>query len=465
MKQPDEKKQRSMPNGVLILFCIILLVAVLSYLVPAGEYDKMIVNGSEVLDPTSFHYIERSPASIIDVFLSIPQGYQNAVMLLTMIIIIGGSISIFEQTGAIGGAIAASIRTLGERKKEIVIIFITTFFGLLGAFPAMLEACIPFAPICIAVALALNYDLLVGMAMPMIGAVVGWSSGVTNAYTVGIGHNMIGMTLFQGMGYRMVIFVVFITIGNVFLVRYARSISKDPSRSLVADIPIRDELRQTDMTDMPFTLRHKLIMLTLVVTITTIVIGTISFGWDMNMMSAFYIMGGIVAGCIAGFGPNRIVDVFMKGATSIFPAAFAVGVARGISILMTNSKIIDTIVYTLSVPLSKVGPAISSGLMVLVQAAINLFIPSGSGQAMATLPIMLPLGQIIGITDNVTILAFQFGDGLTNLIYPTVPVVIAYLAFTNVPFSRWFKFVWKLVLVLMICSILFTVGGQMAGWN
>jgi uncharacterized ion transporter superfamily protein YfcC len=185
----------------------------------------------------------------------------------------------------------------------------------------------------------------------------------------------------------------------------------------------------------------------------------------MNMLSAFYIIGVVIAGIIARFSPNRIVEEFVNGAAVIFPAAFAVGVARGISILMTDSKIIDTIVYYMSIPLSKVGPLISSVLMLLVQTVINFFIPSGSGQAMATLPIMLPLGQIVGIENQVTILAFQVGDGLSNLIYPTVPLLIAYLAYTGVPFSRWFKFIWKFVAVTMAISAVFTAGGVLMNWN
>lgn len=456
-------KKTLMPNGVLLLFLIIMLMAVLSYIIPAGEYSRIVVDGKAIIDPSSFHYIESTPASILDVFLAIPKGFQNAVMLLTMIMIIGGCINVFEQTGSISGAIAGTIRSLGSNRKELVVVFITTFFGLLGAFPSMLEASIPFAPICIAVSLALGYDLVLGMAMPTIGAVVGWSSGVTNPYTVGIGHEMLGIRLFTGLEYRFVIFIVLMIIANVYLVNYARGLSKGKP-SIVADIPVKESLGRSDMADLPFNTRHKLIIIVLVATIAIIVVGTINFGWNMNMMSAFYIIGAAVAGVIAGFSPNKIVDEFIKGATNLFPPAFAVGVARGISIVMGDAHIIDTVVHALSVPLSKVGPVISAALMVIVQTIINFFIPSGSGQAMATLPIMLPLGQIIGVTDQVTILAFQFGDGLSNLIYPTVPIVIGYLAFTSIPFSRWLKFIWKFVAIALVISIGFTVGGQLMGW-
>lgn len=154
-----------MLNGILLLFLIIVLVAIMSHVIPAGEYNSVMIDGKKVIDPDSFHYITSHPASIVDVFLAIPQGDQKAVMLLAMILIIGRCVSVFEQTGAIDGAIAASIRALGTKRKEAIIIFITTFFGLLGAFPAMLESCIPFAPICTAVALTLGYNLLMGIAI------------------------------------------------------------------------------------------------------------------------------------------------------------------------------------------------------------------------------------------------------------------------------------------------------------
>ena len=466
MSEKQNHASRSkMPNGVLILFTIILLAGLLSYIIPAGEFSKTLVNGKEVIDPDSFHFIASNHVSFIDLFLAIPLGLQNAIMLITMILMIGGAVNVFEQTGAIGGAIAASIRALGSKNKEWVLIVLTTFFACLGAFPAMLEAMIPFAPICIAVALTMGYDLLVGMSIPVVGAVIGWTSGVTNPYTTGIGHNMAGLPLFSGFLYRLLFFLILLFMANAFIVRYARKIEKNPSASLVADIPVDEKLKMIDVDSMPFDAKHKLIMFVFAATIATIVAGTVLLKWDMNKMSAFYIIGALIGGLIAGFGPNKIVETIIAGSTAIFPAAFAVGVARGISVLMTNSKIIDTIVYYLSLPLSQLGPVISAALMVLVQTLINFFIPSGSGQAMATLPIMLPLGHIIGVGDQVTILAFQIGDGLSNLIYPTVPLVVAYLAFTKIPFTRWFKYIYPFALQTMALGIAFTVVGVLINWQ
>jgi len=170
---------------------------------------------------------------------------------------------------------------------------------------------------------------------------------------------MAGLPLFSGLSFRLVFFIVMLIGTNWFIVTYARKIQKNPDRSLAKDIPVADKLKSVSLDGVAFSTRHKLVMLTFVATIATIVIGTISFKWDMNKMSAFYIIGSIICGLIAGFGPNKIVATFMEGCTTIFPAAFAVGVARGISVLMTDAKIIDTIVYNLSLPLSKVGPVIS----------------------------------------------------------------------------------------------------------
>ena len=465
MSEKKDKAGLSMPNGVLILFMIVVLVGLLSYIIPAGEFSKIMISGKEVIDPQSFHFIESNRVGFLDLFLAIPLGFQNAVMLITMILIIGGAVNVFEQTGAIGGAIAASIRTLGSKNKEWVLIALTTFFACLGAFPAMLEAIIPFAPICIAVALTMGYDLLVGMSIPVIGAVIGWTSGVTNPYTTGIGHNMAGLPLFSGFLYRFFFFAILLFMANAFIVRYARKITKDPSASLAADIPADENLKTIDIDTMPFDGKQKLIMFVFAATIAVIVIGTILFKWDMNKMSAFYIIGAVIGGMIAGFSPNKIVETIIAGSTAIFPAALAVGVARGISVLMTNAKIIDTIVHYLSLPLSQLGPVVSAALMVLVQTLINFFIPSGSGQAMATLPIMLPLGHIVGIGEQVTILAFQIGDGLSNLIYPTVPLVVAYLAFAKIPFSRWFKHIYPFALQTMALGIVFTIAGVLINWQ
>lgn len=463
MAEPKEKiNQSKNPEGVLVLFFIIIFVGILTWLLPSGQFGTLYEGGP--IDPESFVSGDRNPASPLEMILAIPRGFADAANLIAMILTIGGAIWLIDQTGAIKGAIAASARKLGSERKILVIVVMTLFFACLGAFPAMFEAVIPFAPIAIAVALALGYDLIVGVSMPLIGVVIGWTSGITNLWTTGIGQNMSGLPLFSGMGLRFVFWIVMLIFGIAFIVRYAKKVEKNPEKSLVADVPVDESFRSLDINTIPFNGRHKLIMLVFVITIGLVVWFSIAFEWTMIRLSAFYILAAIAAGIIAGFSPNKITQVFMAGATTIFPATFAIGIARGVSLIMSDSGIIHTIVYHLSRPLVNVAPAVSAGLMVVVQTIINFFIPSGSGQAMATLPVMLPLGQIVGLTDQVTILSFQIGDGLSNLIFPSVPILVAYLAYAKIPFGRWFKYILPLWAILFAVGVIFTAIGVVIGW-
>ncbi|MCL2532402.1 MAG: hypothetical protein FWE40_09695 [Oscillospiraceae bacterium] len=461
-------KEKKRPHGLLILFCVILFVGVLTWAIPPGEFERIPdpANPDQmVINPHVFITSERSPAGPLAVLLSIPRGFENAAGLIAMILTIGGSIWVFNSTGAISGAIAASARSLGPKRKQVVIVVMTIFFACLGAFPAMFEGVLPFAPIAIAVALMLGYDLIVGLAMPLVGVVVGWTSGVTNLWTVGIGQNMAGLPLFSGAGLRLAFWFTMLIALIIFIVRYCNKIDKDPSKSVVADIPVDESLRNFDVQAIPFQTQHKLIMLVFVVTIGLVVYLSIAEGWSMIRLSTLYISGAIVAGAIARFGPSKIIEIFMAGATAIFPATFAIGMARGISLIMADAGIVESIVFGLSRPLIGLPTIIGIWAMSIIEMIINFFIPSGSGQAMAILPIMLPLGQIVGVSDQITILSFQIGDGAASILYPSVPVLVAFLAYAKVPIGRWWRFYFPLWLILLAIGWAFLAIAVMIGWS
>ncbi|GHV79868.1 hypothetical protein AGMMS49944_16590 [Spirochaetia bacterium] len=449
-----------------MLLGLIILVGILSFFLPTGRYEKITVDGRQVVDPNSFHLVDKTPLKFLDFFDSVHQGLGAAGPLIFMILIIGGAIRLFESTGAIAGIVAAFARRFGSEKSSWVLALIFTFFACLGAFPGMLEAAIPFAPLCISIALALGYDVFVGIAVPVVGIVIGWTAGPTNPWTVGIGQSMSQLPLFSGIGYRLLILLVLWAASLAYILFYAARIKKDPSRSLAVGIDgIFDEKPKEGLENIPFTLTHKLVLLIFIATLALIIYGTIVWKWGFPQMSSLYILGGIAAGFLCRYSPNRIADTFIEGGRTIFGGVVAVGLARGITVIMEKAGVIDTIIYYLALPLKSFSAAGSATVMFIVQTIINFFIPSGSGQAMATLPIMLPLSDILQVNRQVAILAFQFGDGLSNLCYPTVAVVIAYLTYTRVPFSRWLRFILPYMVIVWILSVIFTVGGVVIGWQ
>ena len=444
---------KAFPHAYVLLFGIIAFMAIMTWIIPAGEYARVQVGGRTIVDPSSFRYIQRSPVDFFKMFVAIPKGINSASALLFMIMIIGASIQLFDSTGAIRAAVFKLLDVIGHQRKSWVIVVIMLFFGCLGAFPGMLEAAIPFAPLCIGIALALGYDVLVGISVPVISIVVGWTAGPTNPWTVGIGQSLAELPLFSGLGYRLVVFVVLMMLAIRFVLVYGERVQRDPALSVANGLDMSHLRDIQNMNAEVFTIRHGFILLTFAVTIFVVVFGAIKWGFGFFEMSAVYIIGSIVGGIIAGYGGNEIAEKLIGGGQSIFVGAIAVGLARGISVVMEEGKIIDTIVMGLARVMDILPPWLSAVGMFIMQTFVNFFIPSGSGQALVTLPIALPVADIINLKRQIAILAFQFGDGLSNLCYPTVGVVIAYLIYTKIPFNTWLKFVMPFVWKAWVAAI------------
>ncbi|MBZ2175171.1 AbgT family transporter [Schnuerera sp. xch1] len=459
-----KKKKFKFPHAFVLLFAMIILVGILTYIIPAGQYDRIQIDGRSVVDPDSFHYIKQTPVKPFEFFMAIPNGLQEASTLIFMILLIGGAIRVFDGSGAIRAAIMKLSQVVGEDKSSYILVAIMIFFTCLGAFPGMLEAVIPFAPLCIGISLALGYDILIGITISLGGIVIGWTAGPSNPWTVGIGHTLGELPMFSGIGFRVLILLVFIAILSTFVLKYGKKIKEDPTKSLVYGIDTDNLIVEHDNSN-EFIIRDKLVLITFGATIFFIVFGSLNWGWALPQMSATYIIGAIIGGIFAGYNSEKIADEIIEGAKSILIGALAVGIARGISVVMTDGNIIDTVVYGISSLLDGLPTMVTAIGMFIIQTIINFFIPSGSGQAMATLPIILPVADIIGLNRQIAILAFQFGDGLSNLIYPTVGPVVACLMYAKVPFNKWLKYIMPFVLIswlvataLLIISVLINFG-------
>lgn len=467
--QEEEVRKPSLferfPNGFVILFGILALVAVLTYVIPAGAYDKVEVAGKMMSKAGSFHYIESSPIGFLPFFSAIPNGMQAASALIFMIILIGGSIRVFDSTGAIRGALSSLLKAFGKDKGSWVLASIIVFFALIGAFPSMFEATIPFAPICLAIALALGYDSIVGVSLALVGVVIGWTAGPTNPWTVGIGQTIGQLPMFSGFLFRLVILLVLLAVSIAYILKYGNDVKSGKRKSITEGIDVSEFNTYSVENGAAFTLRHKLVLLTLCATIGTILYGTYNWKWGLVQMSATYIVGGISAGIIAGFNGGKIADEFVEGGKEILMAALAVGLARSIQVVMDSAHIGDTLVYFFSIPLSSLPASASAVGMFVVQSILNFFIPSGSGLAMVTMPIMIPLADVLEIKRQVAILAFQYGDGLSNLCFPTTAVTIAFLSIGKIPFSKWLKFIMPFLLITWAIAAVSLVVAVLIHWS
>ena len=443
-------------NGIVVLFVLLLIVAVSTYFIPAGEYARVEVGGKTIVDGSNFTYLASNPTGFFDFFKSIPKGISEASSLIIMIFLIGGAIKVFESTNSIRAFIYYFTEKFGEDKSSYILVIISIFFAMLGAFPGMLEAVIPFTPLCISIALTLGYDLFVGISISLVPIVIGWASGVTNPWTTGIGQSLAELKLFSGIEFRFLVFIVFLIITIAHTLWYAKKIKNKNLNNLSIDY--KDE-------KISLSPKHVLCILIFTLTIGIIVYGSLKLKWDMMDMSASYIICAILIGILFKYSPNEISSLIIEGGRDMFIAAFAIGIARGISVIMTDSMIIDSVVKSLVSILDGKSQYFSAVSMFFIQTFINFFVPSGSGQAVVTLPIVLPASDIIGLNRQIAILAFQFGDGLSNLMYPTVGALIAILSYAKISFIDWIKFIWKYLLMIYIAASILLVVSVMINFS
>ncbi len=346
-----------------------------------------------------------------------------------------------------------------QGREKLIIPIMMFVFSLGGATFGMSEETIIFIPIGIALARALGYDAIVGMGMITFGAAIGFSSGFLNPFTVGVAQKIAELPTFSGMPLRIAVWLCMLVTVPMAILRYANKVKRDPEASYVRDL----ELAQKDdaalsIEDTKLSGRDVLVLLVVVMGLAVIVFGVIQFGWGVLNIASVFLCMGIVGGIVGGNTPNEMARTFIAGAKDIAMGALIVGIARGILVVMSEGQILDTIVHALAAVISGLPKVVAAEGMLAVQCVINFFIPSGSGQASTTMPIMTPLADIIGLSRQTAVLAFQFGDGFTNAIIPTHGTLCASLGMAGIPFNKWFKFALPVVAVeLVICAMFMVI--------
>ncbi len=447
----EKKRKFKVPHPFVLICILILICTILTYIVPAGTYDRYYDEevGAELVDPDSFHYIDNTPVDPFEMVQAIPTGMSEVGWIIFLVFIIGGSFGIINKTGAIEAGLGASINAF--KKQSILLIGgLMTIFSLGGATFAMAESTLIFMPMCVMLAKALGYDAIVGMAVINVGAVIGFAGGWMNMYTVGVAQGIAGLELFSGMGYRIVCHAALLIIAIVYVAMYARKIKRDPARSLMTGVPEIEETKFDEENIPEFTKRRKIILIWSLLCFIVLIYG-ITHGWSTStQVSALFLVMGVVSGVIYGMKSGDIADAFVEGAKSIAFGALLIGLCRAMVVILTNGHIIDTILHSMASMLDGLPSIFAAAIMVPIQLLVNLLINSGSGQAAATMPIMAPLADILGVSRQTAVLAFQFGDGLSNSLWPTSGILMASLGIAGIPYEKWLKFVGKLMLYLYV---------------
>ncbi len=423
------------PNTYVIIFALLVLCAVATWLVPGGQYVRA--------DDGSLQYesVEAVPQSW-QVFSSIYHGFEKQAGIIVFILVVGGAFWLLNATGAVSAGIGRFIARVGKRDKW-VLVALTLLFSLGGAVFGMSEETIPFVGMVVPLMLSMGYDAFMGMLIVYVASNVGFSSAFLNPFTVGIAQGMADLPLFSGLGYRLVCWGVLTALLVAFVLVYAARTRKK------ADVTVEAAPAPEALSG-----RQKAILAVLGVTVVMLVVGVTQWKWYLPEITGLFFSMGIVCGIIAGFSANRIAEELLAGAKDILSAALVVGFASGIIVILQDGKVVDSILHSMQEGLDGTGPIASLSAMYGIQAVINFLIPSASAKAAITIPIMAPFADMVGVSRQAMVLAFQFGDGFTNMLTPTSGVLMAALAMARIPYEKWLKWVWKGTLALLLIGLL-----------
>ena len=566
-----KKWYQKFPHTYVILFILIVIATILTWIIPAGEFDRGIVGNltrAQVI-PGTYHRVEQQGVGIFEMFRAIPEGLIAAGNIIWIIMISTASFGIIRATGALDNAIGGFLTKMKKANVPgVVTIWITTFlFSILGVVVGP-EIQLPFVVLGVSIAIGLGYDAIVGLGIVMGGGYAGFNFGPINASIIGSSHAIMGMQTFSGQGLRWVLWFFATVLVAILTSLYAKKITKNPEKSLMYGLdaekpqmedkeykmngrqwgvlvvlllmlaaiglgydaivglgivmgggyagfnfgPINASIigsshaimgmqtfsgqglrwvlwffatvlvailtslyakkitknpekslmygldaEKPQMEDKEYKMNGRQwgVLVVLLLMLAAIIFGAAKLGWYLNEMSAVFLIGGLVAGIVYGYSTDEIIKLIQKGVASASSVALIVGIARAIQVVLENGKIMDTIIYALSTPLQGQNPVIGLIFISVITALVHFIIPSGSGLAYALVPIVGPLGILIGCTPQATVLAFQIGATVPNYLYPTIGATMAECGMANVPVGKWWKYAWKMTLLTFILGWVF----------
>ena len=434
------------PHTYVLLISLTLLAAILTWVIPAGRYERAVDRGRTLIDPASFHAVKAQPAGIFEILLAFPKALVEVADIIFYIFIIGGTFGVLNRTGLIQGGIQALVRRIGGRQALIVPI-LTLVFAVGGGTIGIAEETLVFLPALVLLARSLGYDSLTAGGIALVGANAGFAAAFMNPFTVGVAQGIVGLPLFSGIGFRVVLWTVMTTITVLFLTRYAARVKANPSISLMREFDLKRETKAPGDEDVLFTRRHVAGLVVTVAALVVLILGAIRWNWGLLQLSALFFGLAIAAGPIGGLSLDDTARSFIQGAQDMTYAGLVVGLARGSLVILRDANVIDTITHAMAGVVGRWPSSISVVGIYLMQNLLHFIVPSGSGQAAVSMPILAPLGDLVGITRQTNVLAYQLGNGLTNVFIPTQGYFMAALGILKIPWEKWVRWLLPLLLI------------------
>lgn len=447
-------------NTLVMIYAIVIVVALLTWVIPGGEYKREVVNGRTLVVPGSFSYVENEPQGFGAIVQAPIKGFISASEIIVFLLVIGGAFMIIERTGAITSALQKTAGALANKPhlQKFFIPVTMILFSAGGSIFGMCEETMPFVLIFIPLALSLGYDSLVGTAIPFLGAAAGFAGATLNPFTLGIALKISELPYDIALWYRIVIWIFSTAAMTGFIMWYAAKVKKDPTKSPVYEIDINRK-RNLHINDskVVFTKYHKYVLILFALSMVVMVYGILEYQWFIIEIAALFFTLGILSGLLGRLTLTDVTDSFKDGAKDMVGVALIIACAKALLIVAVDGKIIDTMLFGMSNVISNLHPVFAAQSMFIMQGVINFFVHSGSGQAALTMPVMAPLADVIGIHRYIAVMAFQFGEGWINPVLPTSGVTMGVLGLAGIPWEKWFKWMLPLQIFFFILALLLLI--------
>lgn len=461
----EEKKKFKLPHIFVLLFGIVLLCTILTWIIPAGQFDRVVNDaGREIAVAGTWHKVDPTPVGFMGFFTSFYDGMLLAAEIMITVFIAFASVQFVLKSGAFDGLVVALMKVFKGKSSVIVIPLFMAIIGIASSTIGMFEEWLAFIPIFAAIFIGLGYDAMVGLAVVALGAGMGFSGATINPFTVGVAQGIAEVPYMSGVGFRLLCHAAMLVVGGGLTIRYALKVKADPTKSYVYGDDFSSIVGNDSDVKAEFTWRQKVVLVDLFAAIAVIVYGVNTYGWYFAEITAVFMVMGLIAAIVMGFKPDQIAMVFQEGFKDACTAAMMVGIARATLIVLQEGNIIDTVVYYFSEPLSYLPAWAAAVFMLIMQTALNFFIPSGSGQAAVSMPIMAPTADLLGIPRDIAVLAYQFGDGMSNIVWPTAfAAIMAGLA--GVKLEKWWKFIFPIFGCIILTQAVMIIIAMFTGFG
>ncbi|MBY0122895.1 YfcC family protein [Bacillus sp. S/N-304-OC-R1] len=453
-----KKKKKGGLNAYVLMFLIILAISILTYVVPAGHYERYEENGRTMIDATKFEFVKNTPVNLLEMFNSFHQGMVKAGPIILFVLLFGGALGIMQATGSIDALIRFTVQKFGSKKKLIIPVMVL-IFSLLGTLIGSAEDSLIYITIIAPMTIALGFDALTGLAIVFLGMLgAGFTSGITNPFTIGVAQSIAELPMYSGIGLRIALYVLFYILSVLYIFRHVSKIEKNPELAEYGKFNKNESIQFEN--NYKISKSHAISLFVLLACFIALIYGVISLGWYISEIAGVFLLGAIIMGLIGKLSGNEMTDAFIKGCSEMVPGAMIIGVASTILIVLTNGNLLDTILYATSGLLKGLPPSVTAVGMAIVNFFIHFLVPSGSGHASLVMPIMAPLADLVGVTRQTTAFATVMGAGVSNLIIPTGGVLLAGLGMMGIPYAKWFKWILPYVLIQVVIVVIFLIIAQ-----